>query len=189
MPKHWKSSPSPTKQPKEETVNWNYKGTEITATESGQFRAMFGKVAIIKPSLEAAKKAINKKLEEKAEATPVNLSLVVLWEKRSYREFGARKITHEVITGVDPETRRITGFPEMKDWRAREILPDSMDNTRRLEELMAARIVKDRCEKAISGRGVSLSQPYWGRNKVAPYGVIVQNLLDNYAKAKKAEGD
>lgn len=166
---------------------WNYEGYEIEPTLSGKFRAVFEGVNIIKSSLDAVKKDIDKRQSTKALATPLSLPVVILREKGLFDEL-VMKIDHCIISGIDPETREVQGVEET-DWKNSEILPDSPANTKRLEALMAARDALHRAEKAIKGREVSLWIPRGPRNVPIPYAAAVQKLTENYEKAKIGEGE
>ena len=168
---------------------WEHKGINIESTPSGQFMAMFEGVSIIKASLDAVKNDINRRQSMKAAAVQLNLRVVILRvsDRFSYKEENA--IAHAVITGLDPESRTPEGIQAPKGWKNDEILPDSKDNTKRLEALIAARAELKRAEKAIEGREVSLWIPSAGRNKPIAYGDAVKRILDNYEAANKAKAE
>ena len=165
---------------------WTHKGITIEAMSSGNFTAVYEGVKIIKPSLIAVKKDIDKRQETKATAIPLNLPVVILQEPSYFKDEEAR-IIHSVITGLDPDSRKIQGIDYLDGWRNGEILPDSKENTRRLEKLVIARADLKAAEKSIKGREVSLYLPKLARNKPMPYGSDIMKIKENYVAAQKGK--
>jgi hypothetical protein len=164
---------------------WEYKGISIEPTSSGQFRAVHEGVNIIKPSLAAVKKDIDRRQSVKAEITPMNLPVVILLESSRYSNEGKTQIIHRAITGIDPESRRILGIEAPEGWLNSEILPESKENSRRLDKLAIARTDLKEADKSVKGREVELYIPSLSRNRPIPYGDAVKRLFENYAEAKK----
>lgn len=169
---------------------WEYKG--ITIEMRGEFfHAIAQGKRITKSSVAAIRKEIDRLESVKAEeqAAVMNLPVVILRESSSYSTPDKTQIFHGSITGLDLETRKVIGVEEPKGWRNSEILPDSPENTKRLEKLKAARSALKDAEHSIEGREVSLYIPSLPHNKLVPYGSAVSTILKYYEDAKNGKAD
>lgn len=113
---------------------WNYKGIEIEM-RGEKFYAAMDDTAIVKPSLAAAKREIDKRLDAKAKLVTLNLPVVVLRVSFISEDDEKRPdiIEKAIITGVD-ESNRILGIASLEGYRTCYALPYSVENAKILAD-------------------------------------------------------
>ena len=163
---------------------WEHKGIAIEMSGPKFIAEVNGK-RIGKPSLAAAKKAIDKEIEATAE---VSLPVVILLVSSSYRNEGKKKIVHGVITGLDRDSREVIGIDPPNEFRRSMVLPESKENTKRLERYIQAEAAWKVAESAVEGRSVGASFRGCGRGQ-RPFGESVAKLQESYARAQKGDSD
>ena len=163
---------------------WEHKGIAIEMSGPKFIAEVNGK-RIGKPSLAAAKKAIDKEIEATAEEQAVTLSLPVVILLVSYRK---KKIVHGVITGLDRDSREVIGIDPPNEFRRSMVLPESKENTKRLERYIQAEAAWKVAESAVEGRSVGASFRGCGRGQ-RPFGESVAKLQESYARAQKGDSD
>ena len=142
---------------------------------------------IITPDeLAAAKKAIDREIEAKEESQAVTLSLPVVILLVSYRK---KKIVHGVITGLDRDSREVIGIDPPNEFRRSMVLPESKENTKRLERYIQAEAAWKVAESAVEGRSVSATFRGYRRAQGQPFGESVAKLQESYARAQKGDSD
>ena len=164
---------------------WEYKGIAIEMSGANFIAEVNGK-RIGKPSLAAAKKAIDKEIEATAE---VSLPVVILLVSSSYRNEGKKKIVHGVITGLDRDSREVIGIDPPNEFRRSMVLPESKENTKRLERYIQAEAAWKVAESAVEGRSVSATFRGYRRAQGQPFGESVAKLQESYARAQKGDSD
>ena len=164
---------------------WEHKGIAIEMSGPNFIAEVNGK-RIGKPSLAAAKKAIDKEIEATAE---VSLPVVILLVSSSYRNEGKKKIVHGVITGLDRDSREVIGIDPPNEFRRSMVLPESKENTKRLERYIQAEAAWKVAESAVEGRSVSATFRYSRRAQGQPFGESVAKLQESYARAQKGDSD
>ena len=164
---------------------WEHKGIAIEMSGANFIAEVNGK-RIGKPSLAAAKKAIDKEIEATAE---VSLPVVILLVSSSYRNEGKKKIVHGVITGLDRDSREVIGIDPPNEFRRSMVLPESKENTKRLERYIQAEAAWKVAESAVEGRSVDTSFRGNGRTQGQPFGESVAKLQESYARAQKGDSD
>ena len=169
---------------------WEHRGIAIEMSGPNFIAEVNGK-RIGKPSLAAAKKAIDKEIEATAEEQAVTLSLpvVILLVSSSYRNEGKKKIVHGVITGLDRDSREVIGIDPPNEFRRSMVLPESKENTKRLERYIQAEAAWKVAESAVEGRSVSATFRYSRRAQGQPFGESVAKLQESYARAQKGDSD
>ena len=164
---------------------WEHKGIAIEMSGPNFIAEVNGK-RIGKPSLAAAKKAIDKEIEATAE---VSLPVVILLVSSSYRNEGKKKIVHGVITGLDRDRREVIGIDPPNEFRRSMVLPESKENTKRLERYIQAEAAWKVAESAVEGRSVSATFRGYRRAQGQPFGESVAKLQESYARAQKGDSD
>ena len=164
---------------------WEHKGIAIEMSGPKFIAEVNGK-RIGKPSLAAAKKAIDKEIEATAE---VSLPVVILLVSSSYRNEGKKKIVHGVITGLDRDSREVIGIDPPNEFRRSMVLPESKENTKRLERYIQAEAAWKVAESAVEGRSVSATFRGYRRAQGQPFGESVAKLQESYARAQKGDSD
>ena len=164
---------------------WEHKGIAIEMSGANFIAEVNGK-RIGKPSLAAAKKAIDKEIEATAE---VSLPVVILLVSSSYRNEGKKKIVHGVITGLDRDSREVIGIDPPNEFRRSMVLPESKENTKRLERYIQAEAAWKVAESAVEGRSVSINFRGYRRAQGQPFGESVAKLQESYARAQKGDSD
>ena len=164
---------------------WEHKGIAIEMSGPNFIAEVNGK-RIGKPSLAAAKKAIDKEIEATAE---VSLPVVILLVSSSYRNEGKKKIVHGVITGLDRDSREVIGIDPPNEFRRSMVLPESKENTKRLERYIQAQAAWKVAESAVEGRSVSATFRGYRRAQGQPFGESVAKLQESYARAQKGDSD
>ena len=164
---------------------WEHRGIAIEMSGPNFIAEVNGK-RIGKPSLAAAKKAIDKEIEATAE---VSLPVVILLESSSYRNEGKKKIVHGVITGLDRDRREVIGIDPPNEFRRSMVLPESKENTKRLERYIQAEAAWKVAESAVEGRSVSATFRGYRRAQGQPFGESVAKLQESYARAQKGDSD
>ena len=170
---------------------WEHRGIAIEMSGPNFIAAFDGK-NVVKSSLAAAKKAIDKEIEAKAEEQAVTLSLpvVILLAGSSYRSEGKKKkIVHGVITGLDRDSREVIGIDPPNGFWWSMVLPESKENTKRLERYIKAEAAWKVAESAVEGRSVDTSFRGNGRTQGQPFGESVAKLQESYARAQKGDSD
>ena len=168
---------------------WEHRGIAIEMS-GPNFIAEIDGNNVVKSSLAAAKKAIDREIEAKAESQAVTLSLpvVILLESSSYRNEGKKKIVHGVITGLDRDRREVIGIDPPNEFRRSMVLPESKENTKRLERYIQAEAAWKVAESAVEGRSVSTTFG-WGYRRAQAFGESVAKLQESYARAQKGDSD
>lgn len=161
---------------------WDYKGHTITM-DGAIFVATVGEKKIRASSLDAARKAIGKQLEVKAQEVEMNLP-VLLVHSRRYSE--KRVVTESAITGIDPDTLRVKGFPEEASRSLQDVLPYSASNAKLVADYDEAERVFFDLQSKVKARSVETYFGGYGRSKVL-YGEAVLRLQESYDKAKRAK--
>ena len=169
---------------------WEHKGISIEIS-GANFVAEFDGKRIVRSSLAATKKAIDKEMEAKAEEESVALKLpvVILLERRHHSEPSEKRIVHGVITGVDRETFAATGIDPPEGMDSEMVLPDSKENTKRLEQYIRAEAAWKVAEASVQGRGVGIYWRGYGRENKRTFGECVTKLRESYNAAKKGDSD
>ena len=126
---------------------WTYKEIEITM-QGASFVAEVNGKRILKPSLKAVQKEIEKCLEEKAKEVTLSLPVVILRIESSLWTYNQGKfperIDHAVITGINPTTKEVVGIEPPDKYRNAYMLPDTPANS----ELLKVWLEADRAERA-----------------------------------------
>ena len=168
---------------------WNHKGFEIDM-QGAFFATEIDNKRISLSSLNGVKKAIDKHLDAKAQEVTISLPVVIRISKgRFSREAGTDhdKVIHCVITGVDAETKKVVGITPPAGWGVYCVLPDTPENTKALETLIAAEEDVSKAKRNIEGSSVGTSFVGVGR-KGNSYSEAIELLKKSYERANKGEG-
>lgn len=106
---------------------WSHKGIEIEALPSGQFKAMFGDIAIIKGSLATIKKDIDRRLDAKAKEVALDLPVVIV-RVPTWRSEAPHLVERATITGISSDKNKILGIDPPDGYRNGFALPFSEEN-------------------------------------------------------------
>lgn len=132
---------------------WTHKGIEIEML-GAQFVAECHGKRIVGTSLKSAQKAIDKRLDEKAQEVELSLPVVILrlrlrmW---SNDKGPSEMIKRATITGLNGDTKAAQGIdpPKEGSWRNGYILPDTPENAELLAKFIEASRVESECKQRI----------------------------------------
>jgi len=167
-------------------VQWTHQGVVITLRGS-QVVAQHDGVNIVKSSLSAVKKDIDKRMNVKASAVKLQLP-IVSWRESTWRS--SKKIpagiAHEVITGISVGPSRkgypdlsllIDGMPE-SEYSRDYILPNTPENEALILRLKEAEKALEQLKDEIEERSI-------GTYLIGTYAEAVKRLQENYRAASK----
>ena len=162
-------------------TTWQHRGIDISLV-GARFKCQFDGVAIVKDSLAAVKKDLDKRLGEKAKAVKLNLP-IVSWRTNTWMnsdKSAVEGIAHEIITGVAVEKNKMILEGIDSIWKRSYILPDTPDNEKLILDLRAAKQTVLELEMKIESSEIGL---YFGSKPVCAQ--VVEGLQANYARALK----
>lgn len=165
---------------------WQYKGFTIELTPSASFAAEIGDKYYSGSSLSAAKKAIDKHLEEKAKDVKLSLPVVMVLGNSRFDETNFI-IKQGVITGVDQKSIEVQGLDERRNFEY--TLPDSKANMELSLEYVKAQKVLTALKKKLEARSINLQLSGYSSLKKTPYHEAIKTLQDRYEAAKKAKSE
>ena len=90
---------------------------------------------------------------------------------------------------MDRETFAATGIDPPEGMDSEMVLPDSKENTKRLEQYIRAEAAWKVAEASVQGRGVGIYLRGYGRENKRTFGECVTKLRESYNAAKKGDSD
>lgn len=159
-------------------MTWMHKDVEIQL-EGATFIATLSGKRMGASSLAAAKKAIDKHLDIKAQEVVLNLPVVV---------FSGTKSLATVVTGLNTTTLELIANPPIPWLFGGYTLPDDEESREVYAAMVAAEKALMAAQKALKARHIS-THFYTSRRPFTTYGEAIVMLQKSYDDAKKGEAE